>query len=368
MSGGGGGPTQTTSGSQQSQTSPWAPAQPLLESILAGIGNTGFGVTTPQSTAASNLVSAAGTVPNFGGQGTTAVNNLFNSSTAPQTGLLTNAYNQLQKTLGPYSDPNYTNPYTNPALKTAMGTLNTDITNQINSQFAAAGRDLSPGNSMALARGLSQGEGGLLAGEYNTLSGNQQAAANALFSAGGSTATTGAGLNQIPLQNQIAGISAAGAVPGLLTQPATTALGAANTQFGLPLANIGQVESLTTPIAGLGQSSTGSMQQTVQQSNPLLNQILGAGLGGAGILGSLGFAPFSDKRVKENIRKVGMLNDGLPVYSYNYKFDPTKQPQIGLLAQDVEEEIPEAVSKDALGLRHVDYGLATARAANQMPA
>jgi len=65
---------------------------------------------------------------------------------------------------------------------------------------------------------------------------------------------------------------------------------------------------------------------------------------------------FSDKRLKENVQKVGETNDGQPIYRYNYKGDP--RTQIGLMAQDVEKEHPEAVGL-AGGYKTVDYKKAT---------
>ena len=63
----------------------------------------------------------------------------------------------------------------------------------------------------------------------------------------------------------------------------------------------------------------------------------------------------SDIRVKENISQVGSLDNGLPVYLFNYKGNKT--PQIGLMAQDVEK-----VNKDAVveidGIKRVYYGKA----------
>lgn len=70
----------------------------------------------------------------------------------------------------------------------------------------------------------------------------------------------------------------------------------------------------------------------------------------AGTLGSMFL--FSDRRVKENIEEVGELDNGLPVYAYNYKGDPT--PQIGLMAQDVQKKNPKAV-KAFGGILAVDY-------------
>lgn len=74
---------------------------------------------------------------------------------------------------------------------------------------------------------------------------------------------------------------------------------------------------------------------------------------GVGTLGSMFM--FSDRRVKENIKEVGELDNGLPVYAYNYKGDTT--PQIGLMAQDVKKKRPDAV-KSFGGILAVNYGKA----------
>ncbi len=93
---------------------------------------------------------------------------------------------------------------------------------------------------------------------------------------------------------------------------------------------------------------------------------MGSGTVGSTVMGGLGSAGssimsalplmFSDERVKEDIVPVGALHDGLPVYSYRYKGDPT--PRIGLIAQDVEKVRPDAVF-DVGGVKAVDYGRAT---------
>lgn len=73
--------------------------------------------------------------------------------------------------------------------------------------------------------------------------------------------------------------------------------------------------------------------------------------------------PFwSDERLKENIERVGKLDDGQPIYRYNYKGHPG-ETQIGLLAQDVEHKRPDAVGL-ASGFKTVDYGKATDDAAS----
>lgn len=59
-----------------------------------------------------------------------------------------------------------------------------------------------------------------------------------------------------------------------------------------------------------------------------------------------------DERVKENIEKVGELDNGLPLYSFNYKNDPNKTPQINVMAQDVEKVNPDAVI-EINGIKHI---------------
>lgn len=65
----------------------------------------------------------------------------------------------------------------------------------------------------------------------------------------------------------------------------------------------------------------------------------------------------SDERLKENLKPVGKLDNGLTVYSFNFLGSPVTQ--IGLIAQEVEEVIPEAVSQDEDGYLRVDYKLAS---------
>ena len=64
----------------------------------------------------------------------------------------------------------------------------------------------------------------------------------------------------------------------------------------------------------------------------------------------------SDRRLKENVQKVGKTNDGQPIYRFNYKGDP--RTQIGLMAQDVEKSHPDAVGL-AGGYKTVNYKKAT---------
>lgn len=100
----------------------------------------------------------------------------------------------------------------------------------------------------------------------------------------------------------------------------------------------------------LGGNSTATQQGGGQS---LGSGLLSAGLGTAGLLASLGV--FSDRRVKEDIKEVGILHNGLPVYSYKYKWGGPEH--IGVMAQDVEKIHPEAVGNVG-GVKTVHYDLA----------
>lgn len=344
--------SQTTSQSQQSQYAPWAPAMPGLENIIGQLSN-GGGSLTPQQQSALNGLYGAGGGPNFGAQGANAVNGMFNTTTAPQAGLWNNALQQQQGALSPYLSSGYTNPMTVPGFGDAMKTMNQDITNQVNSQFAAAGRSGSPGNTQALARGLSQGEGGLLANEYNQLVGQQQGAANQYLSGAGSTAAGTAGLGSQQIQNWLQAMQGGQGLPGLYGSPGLSQLQYANIGQQLPFQNLQMQSGLLGSLAGLGGTSSGSGTSTTTQ--PVNPWTTGAGVG-------LGLLALSDRRLKENVEPIGLLFNGTNVYRYNFRGSP--KTEIGVMAQEVERVMPDAVVDVGLwrggpSVKMVDYDRAT---------
>jgi len=78
---------------------------------------------------------------------------------------------------------------------------------------------------------------------------------------------------------------------------------------------------------------------------------------------SLGSAALmSDIRTKENIKAIGWLPNGLPVYEYEYKAEFKNHPlaghgtHTGVMAQEVEAMYPNAVITLHDGYKAVDYG------------
>ena len=79
------------------------------------------------------------------------------------------------------------------------------------------------------------------------------------------------------------------------------------------------------------------------------------GMAGAGILGAL--FGLSDRRLKEGIRAIGKLANGLAIYSFRY-INSTLE-HIGLMADEVEAYCPAAVKTyGPHAIKVVNYSLA----------
>jgi hypothetical protein len=80
-------------------------------------------------------------------------------------------------------------------------------------------------------------------------------------------------------------------------------------------------------------------------------------------LAGAGLMAFSDVRLKQNIEPVGVLANGLTLYSYEYIDEVKLHPlagegvQVGVMAQEVEQVYPYAVKTLDDGYKVVDYGL-----------
>lgn len=111
---------------------------------------------------------------------------------------------------------------------------------------------------------------------------------------------------------------------------------------------------LANIVEGIGAGAGGTQTSTTPSGNTG-SSILGGVLSMASLL--------SDERVKENKQVIGKTFDGQPIYRFNYKGDP--RTQMGLMAQKVEKDHPEAVNENAHGLKFVDYHQATDEAAHK---
>lgn len=106
-------------------------------------------------------------------------------------------------------------------------------------------------------------------------------------------------------------------------------LGAANAQY------TGQVNATNAANAGAGNFMGGLMN-----------------LGGAAL-------KFSDENLKTDIKRIGTHDLGIGIYTYHYK-DGYNLPtglQVGVMAQEVEKVIPEAVIVTDSGFKAVNYAM-----------
>jgi hypothetical protein len=79
---------------------------------------------------------------------------------------------------------------------------------------------------------------------------------------------------------------------------------------------------------------------------------MGQTVGALGSLAMAGAKYFSDRRLKTNIRTIGSLPNGLPIYTFSYIWGGPEQ--VGLMSDDVRRLHPHAVVEVG-GFDAVDY-------------
>ena len=151
------GGTSTQDQTQSSTTAPWTQAQPALQGILGQLqgqlGNTG--VTSGENSALNTIVGNSGNTNQF--------NPAINASTSSLLGgewrLLNQARRWSRPAYNQYGSAEHVSACQQHQLRSyadarhrcaASGTTDNAITQQVNGQFAGAGRDLSGYNQKAL--------------------------------------------------------------------------------------------------------------------------------------------------------------------------------------------------------------------------
>lgn len=124
--------------------------------------------------------------------------------------------------------------------------------------------------------------------------------------------------------------------------------------------NTPQTQVAGVDYTGLVNNNYNAQMNAWNQQNQNRNAAMGGMFGLGGTLGGAAIkygAPlmFSDREMKKNIREVGKLDNGLKVYSYQYKMGGPVQ--IGLMADEVETIHPDAVTRIGKFLA-VDYSKA----------
>jgi hypothetical protein len=254
---------------QQSTTNPWQPAQGALTGILGQLNGLipQTGINGTQTNALNNIEQNGANT----GQYAPAVQGYTQSllgggGATDQAGNVNQNYLNYQKATQPLASNTDYNPYNTPGFRDAINTATSDITNNTNGSFAAAGRDFSGANSMALGRGLTQGLAPTIAAQYNQNVQNQQGAAGNLYNAGNTNYGILAGLQQQKLANQGAGVSSISEGQNALNSGSMNTLAAEAQRLGIPIQNLGMLAQIGVPIAGLGGQSSGTSNTTNQMS------------------------------------------------------------------------------------------------------
>jgi hypothetical protein len=141
-------------------------------------------------------------------------------------------------------------------------------------------------------------------------------------------------------------------------------LGTALSQFGQPISPTGslvqtpglqvQPANLESDVAQAEQMQMQAYQAQLAAQSSMMSGLFGAGgniLGGMARVGAFGI---SDRKLKKNIKKIGKLPSGLNLYSFEYKHSDI--PRIGVMADEVEKVLPEAVN-EYNGYKYVNYDL-----------
>lgn len=117
--------------------------------------------------------------------------------------------------------------------------------------------------------------------------------------------------------------------------------------------NIAQAQQIPVQAAvGAGNGIGGLLGQYTNQTTKS-KQGIGSMLLNAAAAAAQAYAS-CDVRLKENIRAVGKTDEGLPIYSFNYKGDP--EPRMGPMAQEVAIMQPENLGPEIDGYLTVKLG------------
>jgi hypothetical protein len=295
--------------------------------------------------------SAAQTQANAANNATAAQQGIYQNNQAVLQPFITGGQNSLTSFLN--NMPNYTGTFTNQDL---TANLAPNYQFMLNQGLGANSQNVNVGG-----------------GGSNVNTANQVFAQNYASNAYQNAYNNWYNTRQANVQNQLApiqiGQNAASALAGV--GPATGA-NIANTTVGAGTALAsGQIGSANALAGGLGSVGNGALLASMMNGNAnqnaanALNGVVnsGADLSGVYSSGSMPayYSSLSDPRAKENIEFIGTLPSGIRVYDFDYK--PEFKDEAGhgryrgVMADEVEKIIPEAVVIGKNGYKMVNYGL-----------
>jgi len=292
--------TSNTVQSQASTTKPGEMTAPTVQGIIGQLNPliANSGLTAPQKTAIDQLTAngQAGN-PYAAAQGANATNLLSGGGATSQNGALSDNLGALRTSIGEYAAPGYST-VNSPEVRAALDAARASVTNDVNGQFAAAGRSGSGYNYDTLGRGTAAAMAPIILGQANQDTATRMGAANTLYGAGNTTAGAITGNNQTDLGNRLAGSGAATTALDANNYGAKSVIAAQELGKSIPATNLGMLSQIGLPLAGLnmetnssGTSNTTATPSALQIATGL-GGMLGSGAsatsGGSGVLGLLG--------------------------------------------------------------------------------
>lgn len=264
-----------TNTNQQSEA--WAPTLPTLKDLIGkinGLSSTTVGATTDQTTAMQTLKDQA----KAGNPWVTQIGDLTTKMFGAGSGGADAkaAFADMKTQLTPYADGSKVNA-NDPALREAIDLAATDVQDRINRQWAGAGRDLSPGNAMAVSKGVASVAVPATLDYITKQQANQIGASQALQSAGMGTAAAAQQLDQASLDQQTKGIDTAKSYLEAQGWGPEQIANLEQQLKELPAQDVARVMQLIMPIAGSGGQQTGEAVQRTTQT-PSVMGMVGGGL------------------------------------------------------------------------------------------
>lgn len=284
------GGTSTSKQTQSSQLAPYDPANPALQGILSGVSSLvpSAGLNSKQSGALNTIESNANNNP-FSAPMTSGTLGLLNGGGATKYDPAITANLDALKNGILGQTASGANIGNNPALKAQLDQITTDTTNQVNSSWAAAGRDGSPGNTQALARGIASGVAPVIAAQYNTDTTNALNAANTLYGAGNTTYGMLNANNAAANQNFTNGVGTAGTALDSQNWGANATLAAEAQRFGIPASQYATLLGSVAPIAAQFGTQTGQSEGTQTMSGAQQFATIAGGIGSLWPKGNISF-------------------------------------------------------------------------------
>lgn len=242
-----------------------------------------------------------------------------------------------------------------------MTNLNTAANTDINpSKFYNPGMAFSmQQGQLAMERSAASRGGVINSGASKDISGYITGVASQNYNAAAGLALQNKG-QQIGASTQMvnAGLNTNSTLAGMYGTGAQAAVQGANMQeqAGAGVA-LGQEEAANAR-AKAQANNGGSLGRILGAAGTVVGAVYGgpAGAAAGGAIGSsVGNAVSSDKRLKENIVRVGMHKLGIGLYDFDYIWG--EHFKSGVMAQEVLQVMPQAVSLDKYGFYEVNYNM-----------